>query len=125
MSRGHVDRGIWKAATAWLLSLALSLGFVGDLAAGLPSLSGPAELAGEICHSPGTGQPGDSGAAPRASHDCCIVCHAAQGHSLVPPSLGIIGPAAPAMPVVFTPSAAAPPSDRSSFHHRARAPPSA
>ncbi len=120
-----LKRRIWTGAAAWLLSLALCLGAVGDLRTGSPSLQAPLGLAGEICHSPGADKQDDGGAEPRTAHNCCVACHAAQGHPLAPPSLALVGPVGPATDVVFAPSADTTPPNAASRHNNARAPPSA
>lgn len=121
-----LNRRMGNVAAAWLLSLALCLGSVGDLLTSSLTLQGAADFASEICHAPGSSQQDKDDQAPRrAAHDCCVACHAAQNHPLVPPEITVIGRVEPATGVVFPPDILGTRPNPPSFHKNARAPPSA
>ena len=125
VSGGGWRRGFGRGAAAWLLSLVLCLGSIGDLLAASRAVDGPFPFPGEICHGPGSADQGGGKAESRSVHDCCVVCHAIPDHQLAPPPAVFIGPVGTAAKVVFAPVHAPTPPNHSTSHENARAPPRA
>ena len=123
VSRAITGRGIGRRAAAWLLSLVLCLGSVGDLLAGSAALQGPLSFAGEICHAPGSAGRPDDQSPPRSAHDCCIACTPAPANAALAPAIAAINPVLSWTSITFPPGADAAAPNISARHKNARAPP--
>lgn len=81
-----------------------------------------------VCHTPGTStaqNPGESGQGPRAGHDCCVLCVAAQAAKGAMPAVAIEFPEPPRAEPLSAAEERTAPLPRTFHHKLPRAPPAA